>query len=79
MNRIAGYKGVVVDDEFSIYDLRNEISHGRALKYEPVKGELFAKLMRLVDKVILKTLDYYENRRDCIHPAYLNDDLLATE
>jgi len=78
-NGFEQYKGVVVDDKLSMYRLRSQISHGGVSEYEPIKGELYAKLMRLVDKVVLKTLNYYENKRDCIHPVYLRDDLSATE
>ena len=62
-----------------MYKLRNDILHGREIK-DKYNGEspfdVVLKCERLLAKVILKLLDFYD-RQDLVHRAYLNQNLKA--
>ena len=60
-----------------MYGLRSAIAHGRALSDYPDGIELFLKLGRLIEKVVLRTLNYLDNKRDSVDLAYLSEDLRA--
>ncbi len=57
--------------------IRNDISHGRQLNYElePNPHEEMLKIDRLLSKLILKTLNFYDQR--CVHSSIHSENLRA--
>jgi hypothetical protein len=59
-----------------LYKLRNDIVHGHSFQISKEEVNKRFKLRRIIEKLILKILGFYD-RRNCIHSAITMEDLLA--